>query len=137
MRGTGLEERTSSAPAAPGPVAAPLPPAEPVTTRPSFLRQLARYIALTLHQAHEDGVLLTASALAFVTVLSLIPLLAAFSFVGTRVFQQYNQRSLEVFVQVLPYSEKPVVDKIDEFLEQAETLHGFGVVAFFATTLLA
>jgi membrane protein len=104
---------------------------------PSFLRQLARYIALTLHQAHEDGVLLTASALAFVTVLSLIPLLAAFSFVGTRVFQQYNQRSLEVFVQVLPYSEKPVVDKIDEFLEQAETLHGFGVLAFFATTLLA
>lgn len=111
------------------------PEAAPVSS--SFGRQLARYFALTLKEAHEDSVLLTASALAFVTILSLIPLLAAFSFVGTRVFQQYNQRSLEVFVQVLPYSEETVVDKIGEFLEQAEALQGFGVIAFFVTTLLA
>ncbi|HYG65762.1 MAG TPA: YhjD/YihY/BrkB family envelope integrity protein [Thermoanaerobaculia bacterium] len=105
--------------------------------RPSFPRQLAQYIALTLRQAHEDSVLLTASALAFVTVLSLIPLLAAFSYVGTRVFHQYNQRSMEIFVQVLPYSDETVVDKLHEFLEQAETLHGVGLLAFVATTLLA
>jgi membrane protein len=105
--------------------------------RPSFLRQLSRYIALTLRQAHEDSVLLTASALAFVTVLSLIPLLAAFSYVGTRVFHQYNQRSMEIFVQVLPYSDETVVDKLHEFLEQAETLHGVGLLTFVATTLLA
>ncbi len=112
-------------------------PPEAAPASPSFGRQLARYFALTLKEAHEDSVLLTASALAFVTILSLIPLLAAFSFVGTRVFQQYNQRSLEVFVQVLPYSEETVVDKIGEFLEQAEALQGFGVIAFFVTTLLA
>ena len=58
---------------------------------------------LTLSQTYEDAVLLIASALAFVTVLSLIPLLSAFSFVGARVFSQYSQRSLEVFVQVAPF----------------------------------
>jgi len=104
-------------------------------SRLSFVRKLGRYFLLSVRQAHEDGVWLTASALAFVTILSLIPLLTAFSFVGARVFSQYPQRSLEVFVQVLPYSDKTVTDKITEFLDQAETIHGVGVFAFFATTL--
>jgi membrane protein len=101
----------------------------------SFVRKLGRYFVLSVRQAHEDGVWLTASALAFVTILSLIPLLTAFSFVGARVFSQYPQRSLEVFVQVLPYSDKTVTDKINEFMDQAGTIHGVGVLAFFATTL--
>jgi membrane protein len=104
-------------------------------SRRSLLGKLARFFVITFRQAHEDGVWLTASALAFVTVLSLIPFLTALSFVGARVFNQYPQRSLEVFVQVLPYSDKTVVDKINEFLDQAETIHGVGVLAFFATTL--
>jgi membrane protein len=103
---------------------------------PSLAGKLARYFHLTFRQSYEDSILLTASALAFVTVLSLIPLLTAFSFVGARVFSQYPQRSLEVFVQILPYTDKSVVDKISEFLDQAETIHGFGVAVFFFTTLL-
>ncbi len=108
-------------------------PREP---RPSFPLQLARYVSLTLHQAHEDSVLLFASALAFVTVVSLIPLLTAFSFIGARVFHQYPQRTLEVFVQILPYSEETVVEKLGEFIDQAETLHGFGLGVFLTTALL-
>ena len=42
---------------------------------PSFLRRLGSFFGLTVRQANEDSILLTASALAFVTVLSLIPLL--------------------------------------------------------------
>jgi membrane protein len=113
-----------------------IPSVRPAATRHGFPRRLARFLALTLRQVHEDGMLLTASALAFVTILSLVPLLAAFSFVGARVFNQYPQHSLEVFVQILPYSEKTVSDKLAEFLDQAETIHGVGVLAFFATTLL-
>ncbi|HEV8578649.1 MAG TPA: YhjD/YihY/BrkB family envelope integrity protein [Thermoanaerobaculia bacterium] len=115
-------------------VAGPLPRRD--SGGPSLLGKLARFFHLTFRQSYEDSILLTASALAFVTVLSLIPLLTAFSFVGARVFSQYPQRSLEVFVQILPYSDKSVVDKIAEFLDQAETIHGFGVVVFFVTTLL-
>jgi membrane protein len=90
-----------------------------------------------LRQAHADGIFLTASALAFVTMLSLVPLFAAFSFIGTRVFNQYQRRSLEVFVQVLPYSDATVVEKIRQFVDQAGTIHGFGILAFFATSLFA
>src|SRR5579862_2142806 len=102
-----------------------------------FYRQLGRFFALTLRQSHEDAIYLTASALAFVTILSLVPLLAALSFVGTRVFSQYPEKSLEVFIQVLPYSEKTLTDKLREFLDQAETMHGVGLAALFGTTLLA
>jgi len=102
---------------------------------PTFLGKLARYFHLAFRVTYEDGVLLTASALAFVTILSLIPLLTALAFVGARMFSQYPQRSLEIFVQILPYSDKSVVDAIAEFLDQAETIHGVGVIAFFATTL--
>jgi membrane protein len=102
-----------------------------------FHRQLGRFFALTLRQSHEDSIFLTASALAFVTILSLVPLLAALSFVGTRVFSQYPEKSLEVFIQVLPYSEKTLTDKLREFLDQAETMHGVGLAALFGTTLLA
>jgi membrane protein len=105
--------------------------------RPSFARLLSRYLALTLRQGYEDSILLTASALAFVTILSLVPLLAALAFVGARVFSQYPEKSLEVFIQVLPYSEKTITDKLREFLDQAEAMHGFGLAALFVTTLVA
>lgn len=101
----------------------------------SFPRRLARYVAITLRQAHEDSIWLVASALALVTLLSLIPLLAAFSYIGARVFSQYPQRSLEVFVQILPYSEKTVVDTIAELLGQAGGIHGVGVIFFFTSSL--
>lgn len=105
--------------------------------RPPFHRQLAHFFALTVRQGYEDSILLTASALAFVTILSLVPLLAALSFVGARVFSQYPEKSLEVFIQVLPYSEKTLTDKLREFQDQAASMHGFGLGALFATTLLA
>jgi YihY family inner membrane protein len=102
-----------------------------------FHRQLGRFFTLTVRQGYEDSIFLTASALAFVTILSLVPLLAALSFVGARVFNQYPEKSLEVFIQVLPYSEKTLTDKLREFLDQAETMHGVGLAALFGTTLLA
>ncbi|HZF13999.1 MAG TPA: YhjD/YihY/BrkB family envelope integrity protein [Thermoanaerobaculia bacterium] len=104
---------------------------------PATALQLLRFLGHMLRQAHADGIFLTASALAFVTMLSLVPLFAAFSFIGTRVFNQYQRRSLEVFVQVLPYSDETVVEKIRQFVDQAGTIHGFGILAFFATSLFA
>jgi len=113
------------------------PSSPPRPAKEPLARRLARFFRLMLRQAHQDGIFLTASALAFVTILSLIPLLAAFSFIGARVFNQYQQRSLEVFVQVLPYSDQTVTEKLREFLEQAGTIHGYGIVFFFLTALFA
>lgn len=108
----------------------------PRSGQPSFPRRIASFFGISLRQANEDSILLTASALAFVTVLSLIPLLAALSYVGARVYSQYQQRSFEVFVKILPYAEKPITDKLAEFLAQARALHGFGVAAFFVTAMM-
>ena len=116
---------------APGPSSS-----EPRGGQPSFPRRIASFFGISLRQANEDSILLTASALAFVTVLSLIPLLAALSYVGARVYSQYQQRSFEVFVKILPYAEKPITDKLAEFLAQARALHGFGVAAFFVTAMM-
>lgn len=97
--------------------------------------RLARFFLLSFGKTHEDGLLLIASALAYITILSLIPLLAAFSFIGTRVFSQYQQQSMEVFVQVLPYHEATVTDQIEKFLAQAQSLSGWGLAILFATAL--
>lgn len=100
-------------------------------------RRLGAFFLLTFRRAHRDGVLITSSALAYVTILSLIPLLAAFAFVGARVFTAYQERSLEFFVQVLPYHEAPVTEQLEQFLVQARDLEGWGILAFFATSLFA
>lgn len=94
---------------------------------------LGRYLLLTLKQAHRDSIFLIASALAYITILSLIPLLTAFSFVGARIFNQYDERSLEIFVRILPYSEETIIHKLTEFLSQAESLRGVGLVVFLVT----
>ena len=106
-----------------------------LTSPESFLGLLWRYVTVTFRQAHEDAIWLTGSALALVSLLSLIPLLAAFSFIGARVFNQYEQRSLEIFVQILPYSEKTVVDTLSELVGQAGAIHGVSVVFFFISAL--
>ncbi len=113
-------------------------PREPAL-RPWFesASRLGRFSLLTLRRTHRDGVVLTSAALAYVTILSFIPLLAAFSFIGARVFTAYQERSLEFFVQVLPYQEATVTEQLQKFLQQAQHLQGWGILFFFATALFA
>jgi membrane protein len=99
--------------------------------------RLGRFFLLTFRRTHADGLLLTSLALAYVTILSMIPLLAAFSFVGARVFTAHQERSLELFVQILPYHEATVTEQLSTFLAQTRELEGWSVLAFFATVLFA
>ncbi len=99
--------------------------------------RLGRFFLLSLGRSHRDGVLLTSAALAYVTILSMIPLLAAFTFVGARIFSKFQQETLDVFVQVLPYHEATITDQLERFLSQAQQLQGWGLLAFFATSLFA
>lgn len=99
--------------------------------------RLGRFFLLTFRRTHADGLLLTSLALAYVTILSMIPLLAAFSFVGARVFTAHQERSLELFVQILPYHEATVTEQLETFLAQTRELEGWSILAFFATVLFA
>ena len=101
------------------------------------LHRAGLFLRLTLHKAHRDAIGLTSGALAFVTVLSLVPLLAAFSFLGARFFSQYQEQLLRVLVQILPYSEDALVSIINEFLRQAEQVQGLGALFFIISTLAA
>jgi uncharacterized BrkB/YihY/UPF0761 family membrane protein len=87
--------------------------------RRPWARRAWQFLRFTFVKAWRDALGLEASALAYTTLLSLIPLLAAFLFVGERVFRQYPLQILSVLSHVLPYSEAAILGAIREFLEQA------------------
>lgn len=88
-----------------------------------FLRLLAR-------KSREDGIPQRAAALAFVTLLSLIPLLAAFSYVAAQFLARYRERTLDFLTSVLPFSQADMIRHIEEFVSQAESLRGVGFLVF-------
>jgi membrane protein len=85
---------------------------------------------LVLDKAREDALGQRAGALAFVTILSLIPLLAAFSFVAAQLLNRYQDRVLDVLTGFLPYSEDTMLVQVRQFVEQAESLQEVGFLAF-------
>jgi membrane protein len=114
-----------------GPEAAIEPRREP------RLPAILRFPLALARRLHEDQVPTLAAALAFVTVLSLVPLLAAFSFVGERVFAAYRGQILGALAQVLPYGQETIAIRIEEFLTQSANLPQFGFVAFALVSLSA
>jgi membrane protein len=102
---------------------------------PRLLRAAGRFVLLTLRKSLRDAIGVEASALAFGTVLSFVPLLAAFLFVGERVFAEYRAQVLAVLRAVLPYPETTLLGYIRDFLTQAETLRGLGLLGFVAVSL--
>lgn len=103
----------------------------------SRLATAGLFLTFVAKKSWADTIGLTASALAFVTILSLVPLLAALSFVGARAFEQYQERAIEILVQILPYSEDLIIQRLNEFLAQAEQIRGFGLLGFILVSLLA
>ena len=91
---------------------------------------LLEFLGLVLGKAREDAITLKAAALAFATMLGLVPLLAAFSFMGTRLVDRNQERLLEALVELLPYSESALTEKIELYMHQAESLQGLGLLAF-------
>jgi membrane protein len=89
----------------------------------TFARLLTKKVA-------ADGVTQRAAALAFVTILALIPLLAAFTFVAAQLLHDYQDRVLSFLTGVLPYSQKQVLETLQSFVSQAETLQEVGFLAF-------
>ncbi len=111
-----------------------LPAAEPWLAWP---RKLYRFAALSVSKARADNLTQQAAALAFITMVSLVPLLAALSFLGARWFDEKQERTVEILSQILPYSEQTILANLQEFLEQAQAIRGLGFFAFILTSLAA
>jgi membrane protein len=101
------------------------------------LRDARTFLRLVLRKASDDGIAQRAAALAFVTILSLIPLLAAFSFVAAQLLDEYRPRVLQLLTGILPFSQDVLVANIERFVEQAESLKEIGFLAFILVGLAA
>ena len=96
-----------------------------------------RFAALSIAKARADHLPQNAAALAFITMVSLVPLLAAFSFLGARWFDQKQESTVEILSQLLPYSEATILTNLQEFLRQAQAIRGVGFFVFILTSLAA
>ncbi len=103
----------------------------------SGLARLGALVRLTYEEARRDGIPIVSGSLAFVTILSLVPLLAVFAFLGTRAFERYEEQLLQLLQQVLPYPEERLLRMLDQFVTQAEEVQGIGAVFFLVTVLMA
>jgi len=98
-----------------------------------------RFLALAIRKARSDDLTAQSSALAFITLVSLIPLLTAFSVIGARAFEHPDdrQRVIELLGRVLPYSEQTLIDTVSAFVNNAVKISGFGFLIFLVTALMA
>ncbi len=113
---------------------APLAPiAEAVQHGASRAQRSVAFLRRAVRKAHNDRLGLVASALAFSSVLSFVPLLALISRFVARAVKQDDGRTVAVLAQLLPYSEKTLVTALDSFVAQAEALSGLAMIGFLVT----
>jgi membrane protein len=84
----------------------------------------------------RDEVGLRASALAFSTILSAVPLLAAISIFVARTLREDEDRIIELITELLPYREETVMAALRSFLAQTESVSGVAVLGFLVTSVL-
>lgn len=110
------------------------------TALPSWLkrpRRGLRFLALSLQKAQDDELPMLSASLAFITILSLVPLLAGLSYFSVGFFAERQDDLVSLLQQLLPYSAAEITSHLREFLDQAQTLQGFGFLAFLVTALTA
>ena len=106
------------------------PIASAVNEGASRAQKAVAFLRRALAKAHGDRLGLVASALAFSSVLSLVPLLALISRFVARAIAQDDGRTLAVLGQLLPYSTTTLVTALDSFVAQAEALSGLAMIGF-------
>lgn len=104
-------------------------------------RRILRFLHLAVRKARADELGQQSAALAFMTLVSLVPLLTSLSPIGAWAFENQDvdvqERILEVLSFFFPLSEKTEFETLRTFLDNANKLSGFGMMAFIATALMA
>ncbi len=107
------------------------------TIRLSYQRKLRRFLSFlswSVRKAEKDELVTQSASLAFLTLFSLVPLLAAFSFFGARFFAN-QPKMMDELTHLLPYQEGRVAAVLQEFVDASRSLSGFGF-AFFLLTVI-
>ena len=96
-----------------------------------------RFLTLSLSKAQDDEIPIQSAALAFVTLLAIVPLLAGLSYFSAGFFADRQDELVRLLSQVLPYTQQSITDRLAEFLKQSRDLRGLAFFAFMITALTA
>lgn len=96
-----------------------------------------RFLSLSLSKAIDDEIPIQSAALAYITLLAIVPLLAGLSYFSAGFFTDRQDELVQLLAQVLPYTEQLITDRLSEFLKQSRDLRGLAFFAFLITALSA
>lgn len=97
------------------------------------LRRLPQFLLWSYRKMGQDEIFPQAGALAFLTLFSLVPLLATFSFFGARFVDQTEL--VATLSRLLPYQEAAIAEVLQQFVESAGSLSGIGFATFMITVI--
>ncbi|MEM8995351.1 MAG: YihY/virulence factor BrkB family protein [Acidobacteriota bacterium] len=113
------------------------PPAREPASPPGGLAKAWAFVRLSSAKARRDSLPIQSAALAFITVLSLVPLLASLSFFSAGFFADRQDELVDLLARVLPYTEASITEQLRLFVKHSAALRGFGFIAFVITALAA
>ena len=96
-----------------------------------------RFLVMSMRKAQDDELPTLSAGLAFITMVSLVPLLAGLSYFSVGFFAERQEDLVTLLAGFLPYSAEEITGHLREFLVQARTLRGFGFLMFLLTALTA
>lgn len=88
------------------------------------LRRIPQFLLWSYRKAGQDELFPQAGALSFLTLFSLVPLLATFSFFGAKFLNQ--PELVKSLAALLPYQEASVAEVLAQFVEASGSLSGIG-----------
>ena len=100
-------------------------------------RQFFTFLSRLFFKAADDAIVLRASALAFTTLLSIVPLLAVISVFIAQGFRETDGRIIDLLVELLPYREEAIESAISSFVDQAQGLSELGLLGFLLASVSA
>jgi membrane protein len=100
------------------------------------LAALGRLLARVWTESLRNEILLRASALAFTTLTSLVPLLAVVSTFVARTLREDEARIMDLIAELLPYREEAVIAALRSFLAQTESVSGIALAGFLIIALV-
>ena len=99
------------------------------------LASLGHFLAELTAAQHRDRLMLHAGALAYTTLLSLVPILTVLVVTAARLDPERAELLVDVFAAVLPFSPGQVLDTLGQFVQRTASLGWIAVTVSFLVTM--